>query len=309
MIPAYKYSTVKILWPLPNDYKGVPYEDIYVVAVCNNHKIEPDILIANDVAEMILESPMEVGLYSFYLNRKNENGKVIAQQQAKDFIFVTDVQKEACNKHGETIALMVTTKDCKPTKLITLDMLAPDVITRLGETHYILGDNKGTWQEEPMEPYKANDIVYHLGCAWLCVKDDTTEEPTWYTEDWVYLMGDNAFSIDIDSSAGRMFRRGDVETTLSCKVMFGSFDVTQKVLSRGSVGIEWKRDTGNEVLDNAWRPYMTIPDDQTSINLRVTNFDVGYDFFDRGKTIFTLDMQIPTSDGYYNLTRTINIKV
>lgn len=192
---------------------------------------------------------------------------------------------------------------------IHLSRLDEEIIKRLGDKYYITSDNKGSWSKVPEVAYKKNDISYHLGCAWICVKETTDEEPTWYADDWVYLMGDNAFSIDIDSSAGRMFRRGDVETTLSCKVMFGSFDVTQKVLSRGSVGIEWKRDTGNEVLDNAWRPYMTIPDDQTSINLRITNFDVGYDFFDRGKATFMLDMQIPTSDGYYNLTRTINIKV
>lgn len=190
-----------------------------------------------------------------------------------------------------------------------LKRLMESLVDEITDISHINPLNRKWWLEKPIFPYRMDDIVFHLGCAWICNKDDTKEEPTWMSNDWVYLMGDCRLSIDMRSTGGVIFRKGDIQTTLVCNVMFGTFDVTRKVLSGGAVGIEWSRDTVNEAIDQAWVPYQNIPDDQTSINLRVTNYDVGFDFWDRRMTKFTLSMQIPTSDGYKNITREINIKI
>jgi len=162
---------------------------------------------------------------------------------------------------------------------------------------------KGAWS--PDGDYNKYDTVFHLGCRWMCLQTGTHEEPSWYATTWMYLSGDNSFSLPISSSKGTAFRSSNIDTEITVRINFGSFDVTEMASAQYGFAVTWKRDTGDAEEDNAWTPEFLDP---SLLKLKIRNYDVGNNFFQRRLVTFTVTVKIPTSEGYDLVEQIINIK-
>ena len=96
--------------------------------------------------------------------------------------------------------------------------------------------------------------VWHLGCKWGCLADETTAEPKWNSTDWIMLEGDPNYYLQIESSNGYAFRRSHVDTELTAKVYYGNIEITADIMNTAGVEVEWLRDTGSVGDDNTWQP-------------------------------------------------------
>ena len=195
-------------------------------------------------------------------------------------------------------------------KLIAQGLI--DLKDAYGSTEHL----RGYWsaKEAVLVPYEAKDAaglvdtVYNLGCKWMCLATGTTDEPTWVSEDWMYLSGEAGFTIVFDSSNGTAFRAGHVETWIDSKILFGTFDVTEKIMTgKESVGVNWSRDTGVPWEDEQWFP--TVKEGTHGLCIRVNSYDVGDNFHKNGYAIFTLTIKIPTSSGYATVQNQVNFKL
>ena len=96
--------------------------------------------------------------------------------------------------------------------------------------------------------------VWHLGCKWGCLADQTTAEPKWNSTAWVMLEGDPNYYLQVESSNGYAFRRSNVSTDLTAKIYYGNIEITADIMITTGVEVEWLRDTGNVGDDNTWQP-------------------------------------------------------
>lgn len=124
-------------------------------------------------------------------------------------------------------------------------------------------NDRGFWTAAPDTPYSVSatsvDVVWHVGCKWLCLINGTTDEPMYGSTGWTMIEGNPEFSIDIESSEGwyfdideivRLYEDGQKPfTVLNVTGKLYNGDVTDHILNGD---IEWARDTSNVTEDNAW---------------------------------------------------------
>ena len=96
--------------------------------------------------------------------------------------------------------------------------------------------------------------VWHLGCKWGCLADQTTAEPKWNSTDWIMLEGDPNYYLQVESSNGYAFRRSSVDTNLTARIYYGNIEITADIMNTTGVEVEWLRDTGSVGDDNTWQP-------------------------------------------------------
>lgn len=96
--------------------------------------------------------------------------------------------------------------------------------------------------------------VTHLGCKWhLKVYESQGNEPMPMSNVWEVMNGTEELSITLTNSNGFVVLVSNVATIVTLHIMFGSYDVTDKML--GNVeSIEWSRDTGDVEQDKLWTP-------------------------------------------------------
>lgn len=119
------------------------------------------------------------------------------------------------------------------------------------------------WRATPASPYSVSatsvDVVWHVGCKWLCLIDGTTDEPMYGSTGWTMIEGNPEFTIDIESSEGWNFDIDEIVhlyedgqkpfTVLNLTGRLYNGDVTDHILNSD---IEWTRKTDNVTEDNAW---------------------------------------------------------
>lgn len=124
-------------------------------------------------------------------------------------------------------------------------------------------NGRGFWTSTPDPPYSVSatsaDVVWHVGCKWLCLINGTTDEPMYGSVGWAMIEGNPEFTIDIESSAGWSFDMDEIVrlyensqapfTILNVTGRIYNGDVTAHILDSD---IEWKRDSGDVTEDNAW---------------------------------------------------------
>lgn len=124
-------------------------------------------------------------------------------------------------------------------------------------------NNRGFWTANPDPAYSVSatsaDVVWHVGCKWLCLINGTTDEPMYGSTGWAMIEGNPEFTIDIKSSSGwnfdmdeivRIYEDGQAPfTVLSVTGRIYNGDVTAHILDSD---IEWTRDSGDVTEDNAW---------------------------------------------------------
>ena len=157
------------------------------------------------------------------------------------------------------------------------------------------------------------DKVTHLGSTWVCLKDKTTQEPWVDSPDWQCVNGNNTVAIEIHSSAGQMFRNGDVETELYAVLLYNGIDITEKVLGMALRSLTWTRDTGIAADDAAWDAGHETT--RSGLGVRIvqnaSRFDLGPRFFsERRPARFTFSVELPVngSDGSVRFSETVTVK-
>jgi hypothetical protein len=115
----------------------------------------------------------------------------------------------------------------------------------------------GVWQENVQyirgysEEYGeyVQHQVWYKSCCWRVAVDKATigVAPRWNNTEWVCVVGDSNFTLEIDSSRGHFFRLGREYTTLTYKLKHGDMDI-----SADAFQVEWERDSGLPDEDLVW---------------------------------------------------------
>lgn len=161
----------------------------------------------------------------------------------------------------------------KPYRNISVETARPD------GTKYTLLEQHAAWR---------------FGCQWGCLVDKTTEEPRWNAQTWVMLQGNGNYSLDFDSSEGWQFFRGNVNTIISLIVVYGTEDITARLMNRAGTEVEWLRESGNVPSDNSWKPTY-VDGDRSKLRLDNTDMPTGWGFEIR-KVKFICRIFIPEED-------------
>jgi hypothetical protein len=90
---------------------------------------------------------------------------------------------------------------------------------------------------------------WYKSCCWRCIVDkaQTGVAPRWNNTDWVCVVGDSNYSLDIQSSKGHFFRIGKEYTTLSYLLKHGDMDI-----SADAWQVQWTRESGLDDEDLLW---------------------------------------------------------
>ena len=161
----------------------------------------------------------------------------------------------------------------KPYRNISVETARPD------GTKYTLLEQHAAWR---------------FGCQWGCLVDKTTEEPRWNAQTWVMLQGNGNYSLDFDSSEGWQFFRGNVNTIISLIVVYGTEDITERLMKRAGTEVEWLRESGNVPSDNSWKPTY-VDGDRSKLRLDNTDMPTGWGYEIR-KVKFICRIFIPEED-------------
>lgn len=157
------------------------------------------------------------------------------------------------------------------------------------------------------------DKVTHLGSTWICLKDKTTQEPWVDSPDWQCVNGNNTILIEIHSSAGQMFRQGNVDTELYAVLLYNGIDITDKVMAMSRRSMRWTRDTGNEADDATWNDSHEVTRNGTGVRIvqNTSRFDLGTTFFSERKSArftFTVELPVVGAEGSVTYSETITVK-
>lgn len=135
----------------------------------------------------------------------------------------------------------------------------------LGTPYYYQTLNTNPNPEISDRPYVETSYVWHRGKKWMCLRTLTTEEPNFWSTDWKVVEGNLELVGQIESSNGKSFHNGNVDSTLTMMVWWGDEDITEQVIERGGT-FSWSRRTAydseteqfvqqSEDLD--WEPTVT----------------------------------------------------
>ena len=161
----------------------------------------------------------------------------------------------------------------KPYRNITVKTARPD------GTKYTLLEQHAAWR---------------FGCQWGCLVDKTAEEPRWNAQTWVMLQGNGNYSLDFKSSEDWQFFRGNVNTIISLIVVYGTEDITERLMKRAGTEVEWLRESGNVPSDNSWKPTY-VDGDRSKLRLDNTDMPTGWGYEIR-KVKFICRIFIPEED-------------
>lgn len=139
--------------------------------------------------------------------------------------------------------------------------------------------------------------VWRYGIKWRCIADGTEQAPCWNCEDWYPVGGDMNYYCKITSSAGEVFRNGDVDTVLTMTVRFGLEQIEDRLVLLSGAAVTWTRDTGNAGEDRAWTATpATQGADPHRIHLVRKDMGSGWMLYYR-KATFHCSICVPGDDG------------
>ena len=147
--------------------------------------------------------------------------------------------------------------------------------------------------------------VWHYGCKWGCIVDETTAEPGWNSQGWILLQGDKNYYIDFSSSNGWQFAPSSLDTVITADIRYANRYVTDAVMASVGVEVEWIRDTGDVASDNSWSP--TYVDGAKHV-IRLTRDDMGPNWMVGYRHVkFTCRIAIPYGDDTITIDNVINV--
>lgn len=138
--------------------------------------------------------------------------------------------------------------------------------------------------------------VSHYGCIWGCLVDKTQEEPKWNAQGWVMLEGDPSYTMEIESTAGKLVLLNSPDTTLIAHIYHSNREITDEVMATPGLSVEWFRDTGDVPGDNAWSPTYHAGGGKNEVELKYADMGSGWGSAYR-KVTFTCRAVIPVGGG------------
>ncbi len=144
--------------------------------------------------------------------------------------------------------------------------------------------------------------VWKGGKLWECLVDSAVEEPTLYCTEWQVVGGNSVFAGELQTSNGRTFRNGNVDTILTMHVWWGDEDITDTVFAHQETQVTWTRSTAYDAAteefvqqseDKSWSPTVV---DVNKIHLVRGDLGSGWMITYR-QALFTCRVTFPTGQG------------
>ena len=170
--------------------------------------------------------------------------------------------------------------------------------------------DRGKWSLDTAKgenPYRCttNEVhdVWHYGCRWRCLEDETQKEPKYSGTGWAFVEGNPEFTIDVTSSEGWRFSRnyifgkrddlGELApfTTIHLYGKLYNQDVTEHLTN-----IVWTRDTGDPAKDNQWAQQIAQRKDQLTLPLKGS--DLGEHWSNDIPCVFKVTAEIHDGEVY-----------
>lgn len=170
--------------------------------------------------------------------------------------------------------------------------------------------DRGKWSLDTAKgenPYRCttNEVhdVWHYGCRWRCLEDETQKEPKYSGTGWAFVEGNPEFTIDVTSSEGWRFsrnyifgKRDDLGELAPFTIihLYGKLynqDVTEYLTN-----IVWTRDTGDPAKDNQWAQQIAQRKDQLTLPLKGS--DLGEHWSNDIPCIFKVTAEIHDGEVY-----------
>ena len=229
--------------------------------------------------------------------------------EVRQAFSITNYQDEATYYKGNVITIKVKS----PIASFIPNENVPDPSPADSKLHYVDCDEwvDGSQIQNPINGHgiylvrEYNDLsdqwethdVWHYKAKWRCLVHQpvTVEgqkiynEPTWNSPYWKMIEGNDIVSANIISTAGELFRLGQVDTTLIGQAFFGYQDITNDV---PAINFNWSRRTesGETADDRTWTARH-----QGMKNVILSNADMPLEWSWQNKVIFTLTVTV--SDG------------
>ena len=170
--------------------------------------------------------------------------------------------------------------------------------------------DRGKWSLDTAKgenPYRCttNEVhdVWHYGCRWRCLEDETQKEPKYSGTGWAFVEGNPEFTIDVTSSEGWRFsrnyifgKRDDLGELAPFTIihLYGKLynqDVTEYLNN-----IVWTRDTGDPAKDNQWAQQIAQRKDQLTLPLKGS--DLGEHWSNDIPCVFKVTAEIHDGEVY-----------
>lgn len=163
--------------------------------------------------------------------------------------------------------------------------------------------DRGKWSLDTAKsekPYRciATEVhdVWHYGCRWRCLEDETQAEPKYASTGWAFVEGNPEFKVEMTSAQGWSFDCDEISklndegqynvfTTLSFEATLYNRSVNDYVEAKR---VTWTRDTGNVQEDNAW----AIEHADEGFSVPITWKDLGTNADERWSCKFKVEVEL-----------------
>ena len=122
--------------------------------------------------------------------------------------------------------------------------------------------------------------------------------PRWNNTQWVCIVGDSNFTLEITSTRGRFFRYGQEYTQLGFILKHGDMDI-----SVDASQVEWTRESGLTAEDLLWN----IEHAAASATLDITPQDMPSNWFDTKQVSFRCTVTIRDGEDVQTYPETFDI--
>lgn len=166
----------------------------------------------------------------------------------------------------------------------------------------------GLWNEKDAYTRGYSDIygkyiqhqVWYKSCCWRCVTDAATIglPPRWNNTQWICVVGDSNFTLEITSTKGRFFRFGQEYTTLGFLLKHGEMDISVDAWQ-----VEWTRESDIPEEDLLWN----VEHSASADVVEITPQDMPSNWYEVKKVAFRCTVSIRDGEEVQTLTNEFNI--
>lgn len=142
--------------------------------------------------------------------------------------------------------------------------------------------------------------VWYKSCCWRCVTDTAAVglPPRWNNTQWVCVVGDGNFTLEITSTKGRFFRFGQEYTTLGFILKHGEMDISVDAWQ-----IEWTRESSIPEEDLLWN----VEHSANADTVEITPQDMPSNWYETKKVAFRCTVSIRDGEVVQTFTKEFSI--
>lgn len=142
--------------------------------------------------------------------------------------------------------------------------------------------------------------VWYKSCCWRCATDAAAIglPPRWNNTQWVCVVGDSNFTLEITSTKGRFFRFGQEYTTLGFLLKHGEMDISVDTWQ-----VEWTRESDIPEEDLLWN----VEHSASADIVEITPQDMPSNWYEVKKVAFRCTVSIRDGEEVQTFTNEFNI--